>query len=330
MRVLIFSLLLVFAATASSKPKGKTTTQPALGIRTPGIQIPFTNLKPEAQIPAPAKPDWIFFSTSIFIPGKDGLDKIDPKTNKPIDPVTGIAKPCGGMASGFGSFWVPSCADGSLIRIDSKTFKVTATLPIGVSHARGIVAASSDSVWMLVDDKTTLARIDPDQNAVVAEIRLPAGCESLIFGETALWLACPDENKILRINPATNLVEKRIDVSAQPQALVTGENSVWALCKKDGKVDRVDPKTNKVSKSIELSVPSADGAIAFGEGSVWVTLAGFPITRIDPQSETVAQQFFGEGGGAILTSPGALWLSNRNEGKLVRIDPKLILATLPE
>ena len=330
MRVLIFSLLLTFSATASAKPKAKPTGLPTHGIKTPGIQIPFSTLKTEAKLPAPTKPDWVFFSTSLFIPGKDGLDKIDPKTNKPTDPVAGIPKPCGGMASGFGSFWVPSCGSGSLVRVDSKTFKVTATLPIGASSARGTIAASADSVWVLVDDKTTLARIDPDQNAVVAEIRLPAGCASLVFGEAALWLACPEENKILRINTATNLVEKRIEVSAQPQALVTGENSVWVLCKKDGKVDRVDPKTNKVSKSIELGVPAADGAIAFGEGSVWVTLAGFPITRIDPQAETVAQQFYGEGGGAILTSIGALWLSNKNDGTVVRIDPKLILATLSE
>ena len=105
---------------------------------------------------------------------------------------------------------------GALERIDSKTLKVSAKLDIGASSAAGIVTESSDSVWMLVDDKTTLARIDPDQNAVVAEIRLPADCRSLTFGETALWLACPSENKVIRINPATNLVEKQIEVSAEP------------------------------------------------------------------------------------------------------------------
>ncbi len=259
------------------------------------------SLKPAAEIPVPAMPDWIAFADALFLPGKNALDRVDPKTNKLEEPVAGLEKPCGGMATGFGSLWVPSCASGALERIDSKTLKVTAKLDIGASSAMGIVAESSDSVWMLVDDKTTLARIDPDQNAVVAEIRLPADCRSLTFGETALWLACPSENKVIRVNPATNLVEKQIEVSGEPVSMVTGLNSVWVYCRKESKVDRIDPKTNKVSKSIELKVPGVEATMAFGEGSLWVSMQGFPLTRIDPAAETVAQQFVGDGGGSVRT-----------------------------
>lgn len=323
-------LFAILAASAASQPKTGTPASPKPGIKTPGIQIPFSGLKPEVTFSTPDRPDWIFFSTTVFVPAKDHLDSIDIKTNKNANPVAGLHKPCGGMASAFGSLWVPTCGDGSLVRIDPKTFKVTATIPSGTAELSGSVAASADSIWILTDSKTTVSRIDPDQNAVVAELRVPAGCRSITFGETALWLACPNENKILRINPATNLVEKVIDVSAQPQALAVGGGSIWVLCEKEGVVDRVDPKTNKVSKSIPLDVPGAKGAIAFGEGSVWVSLEGFPLARIDPQSEAVAQQFYGAGGGAILTTPGAIWLSNPDAGTLLRIDPKRVLATLAE
>jgi streptogramin lyase len=98
-------------------------------------------------------------------------------------------------------------------------------------------------------------------------------------------------------------------------------------------VDRIDPKTNKVSKTIELMTPNVEGGIAVGDNMVWVTATGFPITRIDPATETVAQQFFGEGGGAILFTAGqtsAIWLSNLNNGTLWRIDPRRVLATLAE
>jgi len=326
MRILFGILTVVLAVSAASpKPASKQ------GIQTPGVQIPFSSLKPEATFPATDKPEWIFFSTDAFVPAKEHVDKIDVKTNKMADPVAGVNKPCGGMASAFGSLWVPACGDGTLARIDPKTFKVTATIASGAADIRGSIAASADSIWLLTDAKTTLSRIDPDQNAVVGEMRLPAGCEGLTFGETALWLACPNENKVLRINPATNLVEKVIDVAARPQAIAVGAKSIWVLCEKEGAVDRIDPKTNKVSKSIALDVPGAKGTLAFGEGSVWVTQAGFPLARIDPESETVAQQFFGPGGGgAILTTPGAIWLSNPEAGTLVRIDPKRVLATLAE
>ena len=333
MRILISLFTLLSLASADDKlsksAHGKTPA-PKIGVKTPGVQIPFANLKPEAEFEAPIHPEWIFFADSAFAPGQDSIERIDPKTNKKAETIAGLMKPCGGMASAFGSLWAPVCGTSSLARIDAKTFKVTHTIAAGVSSVRGVIAANEDSIWLLTDDKTTLSRIDPDQNLVVGELRLPAGCRGLTFGETALWLACPAENKVLRINPATNLVDKSIEVSVQPEALAVGAGSIWALCRKDGKIDRIDPKTNKVSKTIELGVPNADGAIAFGDGFVWVTQTGFPLARIDVAAETVVQQFNGEGGGAIAISPGAIWLSNLKAGTISRIDPKRVIVTLPE
>lgn len=333
MRLLISLIAVLSLALADDKlPKsarGKTPA-PKIGVKTPGVQIPFANLKAGAEFAAPAQPEWIFFAGAAFAPGKDAIERIDPKTNKKAEPIAGLMKPCGGMASAFSSLWAPVCGTASLARINAKTYKVTTTIPTGVASVRGVIAATEDSIWLLTDDKATLSRVDPDQNLVVGELRVPAGCRSLTFGEMALWLACPVENKVLRINPATNLVDKSIEVSRQPEALAVGAGSIWALCRKDGKIDRIDPKTNRVSKTIELGVPNADGGIAFGDGFIWVTQTGFPLARIDVTSETVLQQFNGEGGGAIAVSPGAIWLSNVKAGTIWRIDPKRVMVTLPE
>lgn len=332
MRILIIltALLSLMAAEKPPKPPREHSAAQKLGIKTPGVQIPFASLKAEAEFEASTVPEWLFFSGVAFVPAKDGIDKIDTKTNEKGEPISGLAKACGGMTDGFGSLWAPVCGNSSLARIDSKTFKVTHTIATGVASVHGVIASTADSIWLLTDDKTTLARIDPDQNLVVAEVRVPAGCRSLTYGETALWLACPAENKVLRINPATNLVDKPIEVSAQPEALAVGGGSIWALCRKDGKIDRIDPKTNKVSKTIELGVPGADGRLAFGEGFLWVTETGFPLARVDVASESVVQQFAGEGGGAIEVSPGAIWLSNLKASTVRRIDPKRVNTTLPE
>ncbi len=386
MRILITG---VFAGLILSSPcpagSSKPVAAPRQGIKTPGIQIPFAGVVPEATIPGDDKPAYVLSPTDvpaagpapaaapaggggrggsgggagagagagggrgggraggagggrgagaatafIYIPGTDKLRKIDTKTNKPVDPIASLNKPCGGMVNAFGSLWIPTCADGALHRVDPKSGKITATVSSGAADIRGNIVASPDSIWLITDTRQTLSRIDPDQNTVVGEIRIPANCSSLTFGETSLWMACPDQNRVLRINPATNVVDKRIEVAGRPIALTFGEGSVWVLCAKDGKVDRIDPKTDKVSKSIELNVPGAQGGIAFGDGNVWVTLTGFPITRIDPTAETVAQQFWGEGGGAITSTPGALWLTNPATGAVSRIDPKLLLATLAE
>ena len=378
---LALSLTLSAAQSAKSNKDSKhAEISSKQGIKTPGVQIPFASLKAEVELPL--SPLWLVFSDTVLIPNKTGgLERLDAKTNKLVDPIPAITKTCGGAVTAFASLWIPTCDSPAVVRLDAKIAADPKAPPAGRRGGRGTkpdadapndavtvkkpdeakpvektdakpapaklaepvkidssvgtaipaIAANPDSVWILSDDKTTLSRIDPDQNNIVSELRLPAGCNTLTFGESALWVTCPSENRVLRINPDTTLVEKRIEVSAQPSALAIGESSLWVLCLKEGKMDRIDPKTNKVTKSFETGVTgSASGGIAFGQGSLWVTLPRFPITRIDPVTEKVAQQFVGPGGGAIQFGQGSVWLTNLHEGTLWRIDPKRIVATLAE
>jgi virginiamycin B lyase len=303
--LLVLALTLCFAA----DKKSPASVGPKGGVKTPGVLIPIASLKPEEQIDA--KPDWI---------GVGELAK----------PVAGVSKPCGGTVTAFDSIWIPSCESQTLFRVDPKKFEVTAKIESGIAAGSQIIASTTDSIWLLTDKRTTLARIDPETNHVVAEIRLEPRCQSLVFGESALWLACPDENKVVRVNPETNLVEKRIEVSSRPISIAIGEGSIWVLCEKDGKVDRIDAKSSKVTKSIDLQTPGAPGAMTAGAGQIWITQDGYPLARVDPQTDKVVQQFWGAGGGAIQIVGNALWLSNLKEKTIWRIDPKRVLATLAE
>ena len=278
-------------STARNSKATAAPVAPNAGVKTPGIQIPFESLKSEADI-AIDMPGAAVMSGSILIPSKskDQILRIDAKTNKPPEPkpeekmgkpadakpatppeptptgpIADIKQPCSGLVNAFGSFWIPSCGSQSLVRVDPKTLKITATISIGVADVQNGIVATADSVWLFTDSKTTLTRIDPVTNKVVDQLRLPANCDDLASGENSLWVTCPSEARILRINPSTNLVDKRIEVSAGARAVAFGAGSVWVLCERDGKIDRIDPKTNKVIKTVELNVPNAAGDIAFGE-----------------------------------------------------------------
>jgi len=329
---LILTIAISCGFAGEAKRDAKRAALPATGIKTPGVRIPYAGLKSELEFEPPAPPAWMALADSLLLPTQDGLARVDPKTKENTlgEPVGGLAKPCGGLVTAFASLWVPNCGDGTVARLDPKTFKVTKKLDTGVGSARTGIAASSDSIWLVSDTRGTVSRIDPAQNVVVAEFRVYADCNVLAFGETALWMTCPVENRVLRIDPLTNLVEKSIEVSASPMSLAFGEGSVWVLCEKEGKVERIDPKTNKVTKTIELGAPASGGAMAFGEGSLWVSMTGFPITRIDPQGEKVVQQFYGEGGGFLLTTQNSVWMADGATGKLVRMDTRRIAATLAE
>lgn len=330
-RIGIVAVAGLLAAAAAPKENTKTVKKPSLGVKTPGVQIPFASLKSEAEIKLEAAPAGAAFTTEALVAAGGTVQRIDAKKNQAGDkPITGLENACGGMINAFGSLWTANCGSKTLAKIDAKAGKVTATIATGTGTAPVALAASADSVWMLTDDNATLSRIDPKDNKVVAEIRLAAGCNSILSAENSLWVTCPGVDKLLRIDPKTNLVDKRIEVPGEPAAVTFGEASIWVLARKEGKVAQIDPKTNKVTATIELGIPNATGSIAFGEGSVWVSAPGFPISRIVPATAKVAQQFAGEGGGFIYTGLTSVWLADAKAKTFTRFDPKRILATLAE
>jgi DNA-binding beta-propeller fold protein YncE len=318
----------------------KTPWPPKTGVKTPGVQIPITNLKPEAEIPLAASPGVFLFTTDqvlIPIPAQDQIARVEAKSNKVLEPISGVAKPCGGVASAFRNLWVVSCGSRSLARLETATGKPVASIGTGSGTASLAVASSPDSVWMLSDDKTTLTRIDPEKNSIVSEFRLASSCRSIMIADNSLWVACPGEKRILRINPQTNLVIARIEVTPEPVSIAYGgataaESSIWVLSRAQGKVARIDPKTNKVIATIDLGFTNADGSLAFGDGFVWVSAPGFPITKISTpmEKEKVVQQFAGDGGGQIYFGLNSIWLMNAAYNNVWRLDTKRIAATMAE
>jgi virginiamycin B lyase len=303
---------------------------PKPGVKTPGVQIPISRLKPDAVFEVPGAPDWTVVDKDVWVSSKpkDVVARIDPRTNKVAALVPVGTGPCSGLAAAFGSLWVPTCGDKSLARVDLETAKVVSTIPTGIANSEGGIAAGSGSVWMLTDTKGTLARIDPATNKVVAEIYVAAGSYAAAFGEGAVWITNTDKNTITRVDPQTNLVVQTIPVGKAPRFLAVGEGAVWTLNQGDGSVSRIDPQTNKVIATIEVGVPGPGGEIAAGEGSVWVTSFDFPISRIDSTSNTVVQQFVGPGGDSIRVGLGSIWLCNLRQQNVWRLDPRRIAATI--
>ncbi len=302
------------------------------GLTAPGVQIPMAKLKPEAEFVVGGAPDWIAIDELVYVSNKpkNAIVRIDPKAGKMLPEVTGLNKPCSGLGIGFGSLWVPNCGDGNLTRVDLKTGKVGVSIKTGVADSEGGIAVSSDSVWLLTKANSTLARIDPMSNKIVAEVPLPTGCFTAAFGLGAVWVTCTEANQLIRVDPATNLVTAQIKVGPRPRFLAVGAGGVWTLNQADGSVTRVDPQDNKVVSTIQVGVPGEGGDIAVGEGSVWVTAFDFPLSRIDIETNKVAQQFVGPGGDAVRAGRGNVWLCDLRNGKVWRFDPKLILATISE
>lgn len=310
------------------------------GVSTPGVKIPMTKLKPDAVFSLPGVPDWLAIDEHVWVSNspKNTVHRLDPKTNTVAATIEVGKHPCSGLAVGFDSLWVPNCGeksgdrivDRNLARVSLKDGKVEATLPFEVPESEGGLATGAGSVWVMTDRKGTLTRIDPATNKAVAEIYVAPGSFAVAFGEDAVWVTSTEKNVLTRVNSRTNVVEETIAVGPRPRFLAVGEGSVWTINQGDGSISRVDVKTNKVVATIEAGIPGGGGEIAVGDGSVWVTSFEYPITRIDAATNKVVQQFYGDGGDAIRFGLGSVWLSNLRAANVWRLDPKRIVATLPE
>ncbi|MSO50449.1 MAG: hypothetical protein EXQ49_11235 [Acidobacteria bacterium] len=311
-------------------PAASPTPVPAA----PPVRLPLASLKPDAVIEAgrdrriAVTPDAVWLTNAAAAT----LIRIDPKTNMPATPVSAGpvgSGPCQPALAAFRSLWVALCSSNGLVRLNVTAETPAEKSPIALTvvvRKAGPLASGTGSVWMITDTAGTLARIDPDTNAVVAEIALPAGVTAMAFGMGALWVTSSSGDALTRVNAATNVIEETIKVGRGPVSVAAGEGSVWTMNGGDSTVSRIDPKTNKVTETIKSGVAGTSGALVVGEGSVWLSANGMPLTRIDPAVNRMVQQFTGPGGGSLAIGLKSLWLG-ATPTAIWRIDPRRVEAT---
>jgi YVTN family beta-propeller protein len=288
------------------------------------VQHPMSELQAIAKFSVPGSPDWVAIGDSVWISNnpKNNISELDPKSNQVGAVITVAKKPCSGLAIAFGSVWVPICSDGSVQRVDPTSQKIVASVPSGVANTEGGITAGEGSIWMPSDAAGVLSRIDPATNKVVSKISIPEGSYTAAFYADAVWITSTKNNLLTRVDAKSEKVVASVPVGPAPRFLAAGLGSVWTLNQGDGTVTRVDPATNKVAATIEVGVPGGGGDIAVGEGAVWISANGKPLSKIDPATNRVVTQYVGKGGDALRVGLGSLWLSNHEFHEVWRIDPK--------
>jgi virginiamycin B lyase len=291
------------------------------GALEPGVQRPMSELTPDAEFPVSGHPDWMAVTENalwVTSSSANHVVRLDTATNKPGTIIT-LQKPCSGLAIGFGSLWIPSCGSHNLARADAVTGVIQATIPASPADSEGGITTGAGSVWLVTSSSSELDRIDPATNAVLARIQLPKGSFNPIYAGDSVWVASNEGNALVRVDPATDTVTGSTPIGPKPRFLTVGEGSVWVLNQGDGTVSRVDATTGKLLATIPAGIPGLGGEIAYGGGSVWATVFGYPITRIDPAKNKVVQQWVGKGGDSIRYAHGSVWLTFLADAKVWRL-----------
>ena len=316
-------LIWVLGGMASAGAQTAVSLPKAMGVSDVSLQRPMTALHPLATFQVGGNPDWMAVSEdSLWVTSaaKDEVVRLDAETNRVGESVA-VRKPCSGLVTGFGSLWVPSCGAHELVRVDLKTHQIIARIAADPASSEGGIAVGAGSVWVVIGPDGVLARVDPATDRVVARIKVPVGSFAVAFAEGSVWVTSTAESVLSRVDPGTNKLVSTTGVGKEPRFLTTGAGSVWTLNQGDGTISRVDARSGRLEATIDAGLASRGGEIAYGGGAVWVTVLGFPITRIDALTNCVTRQWKGKGGDSIRVGLGSVWLTDIEAGSVMRLDP---------
>jgi virginiamycin B lyase len=260
------------------------TPPPKPGVKTPGVKIPIERLKPDAIFEVPGAPDWIAIDEAVWV------------SNRPKNNVT---------------------------RLDPKTNKVAAVIPVGKGPCSGLVAAFG-SVWVPNCGDETIVRLDMKTGAITSTIRTGIGSSegSIVAGAESIWILTDKKGTLARFDPGTDRVVAEIYVPTGSFGIAFGDDAVWVTSTDHDSVARIDPHTNLVVETI--AVGKQPRFLAAGGGAVWTLNQGDgSVSRIDPKTNTVAATIdvgVPGPGGDIAFGEGSLWVT-AFEFPLSRIDP---------
>jgi len=281
-------------------------------------------LKPTAILHLGKTADWVAIAPGAVWVGSTGpfaVHRIDPKTNKRVATVKLPGEPCAGLATGFGSLWVPLCGRTQMLaQVDLLSNKLLNVFKIGPAAAEGGVTTSPDSVWLVIDKEGSLARIDPATGTVRQTIQVPAGSYNPFYADGQVWVTRADGSEITAIDAVTGQVSATAQTGPGPRFLTAGAGAVWTLNQGDGSLTRVDIQTREATKTIALGTPGHGGDISFGGGMVWTTMWKVPLSVIDGASAALLCQWQGPGGDSLGIGDGAIWLTDYHAGTVSRIE----------
>ena len=281
-------------------------------------------LRIQATIKVGHTADWVAITPGAVWVGStapDAVNRIDPRTNRLVATVALPGEPCAGLAVGFGALWVPLCGQTPrLARVDLATNAVTEVPGVGPPMGEGGIAASADSVWLVVDKAGTLARIDPASGRVRQRVSLPPGAYNPLYYRGVVWVTNAAGAAVTAVDAASGAVTATIPTGPNPRFLAAGAGAIWTLDQGDGALTEIDAKTRRPIRRVALGTPGHGGDIKFARGVVWTTMVQTPLTATDARTGKVLRQWVGKGGDSLAVGGGAIWLTDYAAGTISRIE----------
>ena len=245
-------------------------------IATPGVkevQIPFASLKPAATFKIGENADWVQITDDAV--------------------------------------WVASSKPASVHRIDPKSNKEVAVVPVPGDPCAGL-AFGFGSLWVpLCGQPNSIARVDANTNRISSILPFgPAGPEGGIAASSdSVWVVSDDAGTLVSIDPATNQVRQKIPIAPGSYNPCFSDGAVWITSGTANVLTAVDATTGEVMAVIPVGPKPR--FLTAGAGSIWtLNQDDGTVTRIDARTKkvttTIAVGIPGHGGD-IAWGAGSIW-----------------------
>jgi sugar lactone lactonase YvrE len=235
--------------------------------------------------------------------------------------LTSVTPGCGGTEP-------PRVRNASVVRVDARSGRVEAVVPVGVDPLQLVVAARQ--VWTMEFGRGTLTRIDPASNKAAAiDIGEAAGMAS--DGED-IWVAA-NGNTLVRLDGESGKRERVLKLASRPLFelrdagfLTVSSGSIWLTIpvlgdnSADQTLWRIDPQTGAVKARAPLLANPV--SLAADARYVWVAnIDGGKVTRVEVATNTAKNVAASIGPAGVATGAGSLWVSHYVP-EVWRIDPR--------
>ena len=224
-----------------------------------------------------------------------------------------------GMAVGAGGVWTGRNDEQAVVRIDPRTRKVAATVPVGM-HVFNLAASDTQVVVDSYEDNL-VAAIDPRTNRVLWREPLLHSPSGIAFADGSVWVALTGGFAVVRLDPRTGAVLATVPVGGKPFPLASAAGAVWVRCEQDSTVWRVDPATNQASAHIPVDPFYGNDGLDSMVGSrngVWIS--GLTLQRIDAATNRVV---------GSLPLPGRPYAASGGRIWVIGVGGRLSLVQLP-
>jgi streptogramin lyase len=251
----------------------------------------------------------------VWVMGANSVTLFDPSSLEPVMSVRPGDEPCQGIGVGFGSVW--ACSNTGVARLDPTTGDVIARLDVNKAQAQQTIASDFGRVWVLLNDGSSVAAIDPETNQVADTFELPARGTELTTGDVGLWIVSALDDAVMRIDPDTGEVLVTVDLNNPTSASVT--DAVWVGASTE--TVRLDPETGAILVDAPYGT-GADGMIAVDGASVWVRRADAFLTRLDATTGELVESIPDDAtsGGSVIVAHGRIWATAYNDATLFIAD----------